>query len=441
MQPDDLNAPLGQNKPKSRFKLPVAAPQLLAGLLALSGLVVVAWAIVANNPLGGEPMAVVATKPSGAGGDDGGQGDGREHVRRDGPAGQAVKQGAVTAKIPDGAKTVNIIDGSSGKTKEVVIPGTGTGTGNEAASAMAKAVDEAPAGKPSEQAARDRKPSPATNDRKPAAGNLPVENDLSKLLEKTRYGNIPKIGPNGGKPLAVYAQVKALPVNLKDRPRIAIVLSGVGISASGTADAFTLPPSVTFAIAPYAVDVAKLADRARDEGHELLLQTPMEPFDYPNNDPGPQTLLTSLTPEQNIDRLHWLMSRMQGYVGIVSYMGARFLATEPAMAPVVDETAKRGLLFIDSGASSRSVAGQLAGAKNMPYAKADLVIDAVPTPVEIDRALARLEIIARESGAAIGLATAQPGAVNRIAEWMKKVEDRGFVLVPVTLAMAKTKQS
>lgn len=439
MQPDDLNAPLGQNKPKSRFKLPVAAPQILAGLLALSGLIVVAWAIIANNPLGGEPIAVVATKPSGpGGGDDGGQGDGREHARRDGPAGQAASAGAATAKIPDGAKTVNIIDGSSGKTKEVVIPGTGN---DAAASAMAKAVDEAPAGKGAEPDAAERKPSPLAPDRKPAASNLPVENDLSKLLEKTRYGNIPKVGPNGGKALAVYAQVKALPVNMKDRPRIAIVLSGVGISASGTADAFTLPPSATFAIAPYAVDVAKLAERARDEGHELLLQTPMEPFDYPNNDPGPQTLLTSLTPEQNIDRLHWLMSRMQGYVGVISYMGARFLATEPALAPVVNETAKRGLLFIDSGVSNRSVAGPLAAAKSMPYAKADLVIDAVPTPVEIDRALARLEIIARESGAAIGLATAQPGAVNRIAEWMKKVEDRGFVLVPVTLAMAKTKSS
>lgn len=439
MQPDDLNAPLGQNKPKSRFKLPVAAPQILAGLLALSGLVVVAWAIVANNPLGGEPMAVVATKPSGPGGGEEAQGDGREHARRDGPAGQAASAGAATAKIPDGAKTINIIDGSSGKTKEVVIPGTGNDAAG--AGAMAKATDDAPAARPSEPDAADRKPSLLTPDRKPAASNLPVENDPSKLLEKTRYGNIPKVGPNGGKALAVYAQVKALPVNMKDRPRIAIVLSGVGISASGTADAFTLPPSVTFAVAPYAVDVAKLAERARDEGHELLLQTPMEPFDYPNNDPGPQTLLTSLTPEQNIDRLHWLMSRMQGYVGVISYMGARFLATEPALAPVVDETAKRGLLFIDSGASNRSVAGQLAAAKNMPYAKADLVIDAVPTPVEIDRALARLEIVARESGAAIGLATAQPGAVNRIAEWMKKVEERGFVLVPVTLAMAKTKQS
>ena len=57
----------------------------------------------------------------------------------------------------------------------------------------------------------------------------------------------------------------------------------------------------------------------------------MEPFDYPDNDPGPQTLLTSLTPEQNLDRLHWLMSRFQGYVGLISYMGARLTASQQGL--------------------------------------------------------------------------------------------------------------
>ena len=135
----------------------------------------------------------------------------------------------------------------------------------------------------------------------------------------------------------------------------------------------------------------------------------MEPFDYPDNDPGPQTLLTTLAAEQNLDRLHWLMSRFQGYVGITNYMGARFTATEQALAPVLRETAKRGLIYFDDGASPRSLAGQIAGANNLPFAKADVVIDAVPTPVEIDRALARLEAMARERGIAVGIASRAAG--------------------------------
>jgi polysaccharide deacetylase 2 family uncharacterized protein YibQ len=167
----------------------------------------------------------------------------------------------------------------------------------------------------------------------------------------------------------------------------------------------------------------------------------MEPFDYPDNDPGPQTLLTSLSGDQNVDRLQWLMSRFQGFVGVANYMGARFTASEQALGPILRETAKRGLIFVDDGTSPRSVAGQIAGANNMSFAKADVVIDTVPTAVEIDRALARLETQARERGIAVGVVTTLPIAIARVADWSKAVESRGFVLVPITAVAIKAKSS
>jgi hypothetical protein len=202
-----------------------------------------------------------------------------------------------------------------------------------------------------------------------------------------------------------------------------------------------LPAPVSLAFTPYGTNLDNLAERARAENHEVLLQTPMEPFDYPDNDPGPQTLLTSLTPDQNIDRLHWQMSRLQGYVGILSYMGARFTSSEPALAPIMRETAKRGLIYVDDGASPRSVAGRIATGQSLPFAKINVVIDTVPTDIEIDRALTRLEMAARDHGTAVGLATALPGTVARITEWAKKVEARGFVLVPITMVAVKEKSS
>jgi uncharacterized protein len=167
----------------------------------------------------------------------------------------------------------------------------------------------------------------------------------------------------------------------------------------------------------------------------------MEPFDYPDNDPGPQTLLTSLSPEQNVDRLHWFMSRFQGYVGIANYMGARFTATDPAFVPVVRDAAKRGLIYFDDATSPRSLAGQIAGANNLAYAKADLTIDAVPTAADIDRALARLEKTARERGVAVGMANALPASIERIAGWAKTAESRGILLVPISAVAARGKSS
>ena len=96
-------------------------------------------------------------------------------------------------------------------------------------------------------------------------------------------------------------------------------------------------------------------------------------------------------------------------------MGGRFVTTEAALSPVMREAAKRGLGYLDDGTSPRSLASSLAAAQTVPFAKADLGIDAVPTALEIDKALARLEALAREHGNAIGTASALPVSIERIA--------------------------
>src|SRR6185369_17272180 len=134
-----------------------------------------------------------------------------------------------------------------------------------------------------------------------------------RLLEKSRYGLIPVIA-DGLKPFTVYA-AESDRAKAAKMPIVAIVVGGLGIGAAKTADAIVkLPPAVTLAFTPYGSDPSKLAERARMQRHEILLQIPMEPYDYPDNDPGPQTLLATLGPDQNIDRLFWHMSRLQGYI-------------------------------------------------------------------------------------------------------------------------------
>lgn len=410
MATDDLNAPLGQDKRKSRARFPVAIPQVVAGALGSFAAVAVLWAIFVNDPLGGEPVAVVlthplaentsATTPSSAGA--------REHDRYDGPSGKAAAAAVSPSEpaAPAGSKVITVINGATGTKQNIVVPDNPV---------------KGAAGKESEPRQRDAAP---------------------QLLEKSKDGSIPQIGPQGERAMMLYAQPRKLPADKTDAPKIAVVVGGLGISASGTAEALAkLPPTVTLAIAPYGTGLEQLAERARAENHELLLQAPMEPFDYPDNDPGPQTLLTSLPPAQNIERLHWLMSRFHGYVGIASYMGSRFTASEQAFAPVLTDIAKRGLIYVDDGASPRSVAARIAGGQNFPFAKTDVVLDAVPTPSEVDHALARLELLAREHGTAVGMATALPSTIDRISQWAKQVEKRGFVLVPISMIALKAKSS
>ena len=166
----------------------------------------------------------------------------------------------------------------------------------------------------------------------------------------------------------------------------------------------------------------------------------MEPYDYPDNDPGPQTLLTTLPPEQNIDRLYWHLSRFQGYAGIANFMGGRFVATDAAMPPIVREAAKRGLGYFDDGTAPRRSPPRWRQVRRCRSPRPTR-IDAVPTPAEIDHALANLENLAKERGMAVGVASALPVSIERIGVWAKTLEGHGIMLVPLTTAMLKSKSS
>ena len=399
---DDLSTPLGQEtvrKPR-RYRLPFTALQALAVLMGLLLLAFLGFAVFNDNPFGGEPAARVAI---------------RSTPPQEKPAMTPAAAPAPTVKsaadaagqpTPTGQKTITIIDGSSGARHDVVVSGDASDKADsDAAPALMAGIDQ-------------------------------------RLLEKSRYGMIP-VAADGLKPFTAYAAGSdADRARAAKIPAIAIVIGGLGVGAAKTSDAIMkLPGAVTLAFTPYGSDPGKLVERARAQRHEVMLQIPMEPFDYPDNDPGPQTLLTTLGAEQNLDRLFWHLSRFQGYVGIANFMGARFVVTDAAMQPIVREAAKRGLGYLDDGSAPRSVASSLAEVQAMPFVKADFTIDAVPTLAEIDRALAKLENLAKERGTAVGIASALPISIERIGVWIKALESHGIMLVPLTTAMLKSKSS
>jgi polysaccharide deacetylase 2 family uncharacterized protein YibQ len=261
----------------------------------------------------------------------------------------------------------------------------------------------------------------------PAAPALAPHPD-ARLVERTRFGLLPRVGEDGARPARGYARPAAPGAG----PKVAVAVGGLGIGQTATAEAIAkLPPAITLAFAPYGSDLERSVKQARDAGHEVMLQVPMEPFDYPAHDPGPHTLTVGAKPQQNIERLHWLMSRFTGYTGLMTFMGAKLTADESALAPVLEEAGARGLLVLDDGSSGRSLIRNGAVAQGATL-RAQAVLDAVPRPEAIERELARLEQAARDRGFAIGTASALPLSVERIARWAAALEEKGIALVPVS---------
>jgi len=381
---DEFAEPLGQTRSSGirwlRVDPLVVVLVLLAAVAALMG----GWILAVEDPWGGEPTAIARIEPAAAVAE---------------PAAQTAE--APAPPLPDLetiARNVRILDPS------------GAPVGGATA---------APAPDPARESVLSLAPAPDP-----------------RLVEASEHGSLPKVGEDGSRAADVYAR-PVVRVAGGAKARVAIVVTGLGLGARATNDAILrLPGAVTLAFVPYGERVPEAAGKARQLGHELVLQLPMEPFDYPDSDPGPKALLASLGPGENASRLRWALGRFPGYAGVTSYMGAKFLSAEGALRPVLEETKARGLYFLDQRTPG-SLGSKVAGALKLQAAKSDLVLDAVAGADAIDAKLAELEALAQTQGAALAFASAQPVSIERIARWAEGLSARGILLVPASAVMPR----
>lgn len=261
---------------------------------------------------------------------------------------------------------------------------------------------------------------------------------IPEFIEKTKYGYLPRIADDGRRPLDVYSRPFARELgNSKPLKTISIVVTNLGLSEPITLKAIeTLPPEVTLSFNPYSNQLKKWTKKSRNNGHEIILEIPMEPYDYPDNDPGPHTLLSHQTDKINIDRLNWLMSRMSGYVGIANIQGGKFISVEDALAPIMREVKNRGLLYIDYNPDAIDTAYQISQEIQLEYLQSTIKIDKILDRESIDKALKKLEQAALTHGQAIGVATAFPLSIQRLNKWAEDLKKRGIYLVPLTKTLS-----
>jgi polysaccharide deacetylase 2 family uncharacterized protein YibQ len=258
---------------------------------------------------------------------------------------------------------------------------------------------------------------------------------IAAVSEDGPDGPLPRVSDRGKKPFDVYSQVTPLAVTTSGRPKITLILGGMGLNARLTDKAIReLPGDITFGFAPYGDNLQAQVNKARARGHEIMLQVPMEPIGYPGNNPGPKTLLSDASPADNLSALRWHMSRFAGYTGITNYMGAKFLVSEPAVTPMMKEIKKRGLVYLEDATVNLTLSPKVVQQVNLPMRRAALVIDAEPTADAIAEALDRLEQEAIRNGSAIGSGSGLEVTIDTVAEWARGLQDKGILLVPVSAA-------
>ena len=217
------------------------------------------------------------------------------------------------------------------------------------------------------------------------------------------------------------------------RPRIAIVFISLGLSDGATeAIIQQLPGAVTLAFSPYSRKLSDWISRARAKGHEVLVELPMEPLNYPDDDPGPLALLDDRPIEDNVTRLDGILDRAEGAVGVAALMGSRFTGDEALIGPILEALGERGFLYVDNSTAPMSVVPALSQRIAVPIVVNDHYLDTEASRIAIDGRLQQIERIARSEGAAVAFAMPYPITIERLLAWIPTLEAKGFVLVPVT---------
>ena len=272
----------------------------------------------------------------------------------------------------------------------------------------------------------------APNASRPQSPPLPRA-PLAGLFENGPNGPLPIVAANGRTPAQAYARPFT---PQQGRPKLAIVIGGLGFNATATTQAIDeLPAEITLSFVPYTQNLQSWIDRARARGHEVMLELPMEPFDPDADDTGPQTLLASANAQQNVSRLEQLLSRGTGYFGVTNYQGARFATSAQASAPIAQALRRRGLVFISSGIGQRTALSVEAQRAQLPNTAADRIIDARREADAIDDQLLNLEALALQNQSAIGAGFAYPVTMEQVGRWARDVESRGYQLAPASAVL------
>lgn len=258
-------------------------------------------------------------------------------------------------------------------------------------------------------------------------GGLPPA-PIAGLTTPGPGGLLPVIAADGRTPAQAYAR----PFRDTGKPRIALVIGGLGLNAKATREAIErLPPEITLSFVPYSEGLQGWIDLARAHGHEVLLETPMEPLDYPENDPGPYTLMASDPPAETVRRLEWLLSRATGYYGVTNYLGGRFVTSDKGMNAMLGSLRHRGLAFVDDGSAAKR------GGGGAPRASADRIVDDQLDGDAIGKQLLALEASAVRNGSALGSGFAYPLTLQQVEQWANGLAQRGYSLAPASAVMTR----
>lgn len=213
------------------------------------------------------------------------------------------------------------------------------------------------------------------------------------------------------------------------KPQVAIIMDDLGRNLQQAREVINLGVPVTLAILPgehFSTDVALIAARS---GYEVIVHVPMEPHSYPATNPGSDALLLGQSQKEIVRRVSSFFEKVPYAVGANNHMGSRFTEFEPGMLAVMEVMHEKGMFFIDSRTTGRSMVEDIARRTGVPRATRDIFLDNVADVDAIRRQIGDLIRLAEQRGKAIGICHPYPETIEALKQEAKRLRNGKVQLV------------
>lgn len=177
----------------------------------------------------------------------------------------------------------------------------------------------------------------------------------------------------------------------QERRQVAIVIDDFGNRMSGTEEMLKLPVKITAAVMPFMPTTREDAELAHRLGHDVIVHMPMEPNRGLKSWLGPGAITTDLSDEEIRSRVEKAIDNVPYAIGMNNHMGSKATADERVMRIVLSVCKERGLFFLDSRTTWKTVIPEVAKEVGVPLASNEIFLDDVYSERHISGQVALLK--------------------------------------------------
>jgi polysaccharide deacetylase 2 family uncharacterized protein YibQ len=133
-----------------------------------------------------------------------------------------------------------------------------------------------------------------------------------------------------------------------------------------------------------------------------------------------------------LNQLREDLSAIPPVSGVNGHMGSKFTEDRKSMDIVLRELKSRGLFFLDSLTTGKSVGSSVARDIGMRFTKRDVFLDRELEGKTIEERLIQLSELSRKRGHAIGIVHPYSDSLNALKKLLPVLSSEGIEVVPVS---------